>query len=173
MDEVEPSLPTALYHYFISEKQNLSSHRLRPSFSNIHENQETSNITSLHTTHYTRYSLQVFPPNLHFLHTNSFGDFDCFDILYGLVCAAYINAGVCLEWRRYNEMRDSLMHFYFLCNIIMEKRERSLCGCSLSFSLSDGQTHVLFFDQFKYGNQNTNRLVNRLKVLHYAHVYVT
>jgi len=98
MDEVEPSLPTALYHYFISEKQKLSSHRLRPSFSNIHENQEARNIIT-----HLRYSLQVFPPNLHFLHTNSFGDFDCFDILFRLVSAAYINVGFCFEWRRYFE----------------------------------------------------------------------
>jgi hypothetical protein len=30
MDEVEPGLPTNLYHYFISEKLNRCSHRLRP-----------------------------------------------------------------------------------------------------------------------------------------------
>ena len=48
------------------------------------------------------------------------------------VSAAYINVAVRCEWSRYEDMRDSLNCLCFLCNIILEKYECSLCGCSLS-----------------------------------------
>jgi hypothetical protein len=48
--------------------------------------------------------------------------------------------GFCFEWRDCNEMRVGLICVHFLCNIIMEKCERSLCGCRLSVCLSVSQS---------------------------------
>ena len=134
-----PVSPTALYHYFISEKQNLCSHRLRPSFSNIHENEAASKQgTSLHTydtvcccccrfSHQTCTSfIQI---HLGILTALIF----CIDLF---LLHILTGGGFCFEWRRHSGMSDSLTYFHFLCNIILEKCEFSLCSCSQSVSQS-------------------------------------
>ena len=148
-----PHRPVSLFYFRKTKpKPNLSSHRLLPSFSNIHENQEAGNIIT-----HLPYSLQVFPPYLHFLHTNSFGGFDCFDVLYRLVCestcTAYINAGFCFELGKYKKMRDNLICFHILCNVILEKYEYLSVCLSVTWT-----AHDLFFCPLEHAGSNTNRM---------------
>jgi hypothetical protein len=139
MDEVEPSLPTALYHYFISEKQNKTSlptdygHHF-PTYMKIKKQGTLLHTYDTHCTFSHRTCTSFIQIHLGILTALIF----CIGLLM-------LHILMCCEWRRCSGMGDALIWVTSFVILLLWKNVSAVCADAvcLSPSLSVSQSVCL------------------------------